>query len=72
MVRRALLTAGVLTAGLTFLAQGAGAICAPGVRTYWACVTTSTECTVTIACDEYYCSDHSPTGRSREKHVNLC
>ncbi|MEP0773535.1 MAG: hypothetical protein HRF46_04135 [Acidobacteriota bacterium] len=61
-----------LVACLALLARGAGAVCPPGGQgTYWACVTTYNQCTAVESCDEYYCSDDSPTGRSRERHYNI-
>lgn len=63
----------LLVACLAPLAQVTEAMCLPGGQgTYWACVTRYNQCTATESCDEYYCSDDSPTGRSRERHYNIC
>ncbi len=68
MVRKVL-----LVACLAFLARGMGAVCLPGGQgTYRACVTTYDQCTATVSCDEYFCSDDSPTGRSHERHYSIC
>ncbi len=55
------------------LSASAPAVCPPGGSgTYWGCVTTYEYCIASESCQQYFCSDDSPTGRTRERHYNYC